>query len=339
MNNGNDKLLTIYLTTYNRKDYIKEAINGVLGQTFRNFNLVVLDNASTDGTSEIIDSYDDPRLFHIRRKENVGPIANCNTAFEMVDSKYFIITHDDDIMLPTMVEKQIKFMEKNPDVAISDVGIILINKNGKSTSNVNEQIANSDYSFDIFNEDEFFISYYSGGSPMSCPTVMFRTEFINKNRICLRNEVGTTNDQCLYCEINLNGGKILRIREKLYLYRVHGKQDSFNAENRVALLENALYDILLSKKKTHLSKYLAGGVNRKIVSWSILKARKLLSSDIYAEACSYAKQLDYYEKPNIKQRLIMFIANRFPACIRFGYFLIRKVFNRQSDYMKILHTN
>ena len=334
-----EKLLTIFLTTYNRKNYIRQALDSILSQTYKNFNLVILDNASNDGTSEIIASYKDERITHIRRERNIGPINNAKTAFETASTKYFMITHDDDVMLPDMIEKQIRVMEENDDAILCDVGIVFINKRGESFKSIEEQIKTSQKGLKILNANEFFTGYFSDEPPLSCPTVMLRTEFIKSNNITVREDAGLANDQCLYCEINLQGGKVYRIKDKLYLYRVHDNQDSRNNETRATILEDELYKVLKETKKESLSSYLGKRVNSRLQAWAIMVARKKMDKKLLIDQLSVAKNKEYYVEPSFKQKAVIFLAKNLPFLIKFVYFVTRKVLNKKSEYMLILESN
>ena len=89
--------VTVAIPTYNRAHYLPEAIESVLAQTFQDFELLILDNASTDNTPELVKSFKDERIRYVRNQTNIGMFGNCNKALELARGEYVIIFHDDDI--------------------------------------------------------------------------------------------------------------------------------------------------------------------------------------------------------------------------------------------------
>ena len=81
-------LLTVFVVTYNRCDYLKLTIQSILEQTYKDFCLVVLDNASTDNTQEIVNNFNDKRLIYLRHEKNIGGPENGNTALKIALTKY-----------------------------------------------------------------------------------------------------------------------------------------------------------------------------------------------------------------------------------------------------------
>ena len=89
-------LISVVLITYNRPNYLKECIDSILSQTFKQFELFILDNGSDCSTKDIINQFSDKRIKYIRNKINSKSFIN--KGFEFTKNKYLIITHDDDIM-------------------------------------------------------------------------------------------------------------------------------------------------------------------------------------------------------------------------------------------------
>lgn len=113
--------VSIIIPTYNRADILPRAIDSVLGQTFSDFELYIVDDASTDETEAVVRSYNDDRLRYIRHESNRGSggIAR-NTAIDQVTGEYVAFLDDDDVWRPTKLEKQVALFEDSPH----DVGLI-----------------------------------------------------------------------------------------------------------------------------------------------------------------------------------------------------------------------
>jgi len=120
------------MASYNASDYIAESIDGILGQTLSNFELIIVDDASTDRTGEIIEGYaiKDPRIIIYKQKVNTGPAIARNVGISMAKGKWIAINDADDISLPKRLEKQLDYVERNPEVVMIGSGFITIDAEG-----------------------------------------------------------------------------------------------------------------------------------------------------------------------------------------------------------------
>ena len=112
-------IATIIIPTYKRPHLVERAIRSALAQTCRNIQVIVLDNASNDSTSEVVAKLKlkDPRIQYVCHKKNVGMLSNYQYGFDHVETEYFSFLSDDDILLPNFIEESLKGMNKYPDVA------------------------------------------------------------------------------------------------------------------------------------------------------------------------------------------------------------------------------
>jgi len=109
--------ITVLMPVYNTEKYLKESIESVLNQTFRDFEFLIIDDGSTDNSVKIIESYNDKRIRLVRNEKNMKLIATLNKGLGMVNGKYICRFDSDDICYPTRLEKQFLFMESNPEYA------------------------------------------------------------------------------------------------------------------------------------------------------------------------------------------------------------------------------
>ncbi|MEK9180194.1 MAG: glycosyltransferase family 2 protein [Patescibacteria group bacterium] len=116
-----DKLVSIGLGTRNRSHYIGTALDSLLAQTYRNFELVISDNASTDDTPLICEKYTrkDRRVKYIWQKSNIGHAKNFDFLKENARGEYFMWASDDDKWAPTFIEKCLEALNANPDAVIA----------------------------------------------------------------------------------------------------------------------------------------------------------------------------------------------------------------------------
>ena len=145
-------LVSVIIPTYNRKDMLKIAIDSVLKQDYKNIEIMVSDNASTDGTDvlmqEYCETYDNIR--YIKRQKNIGAIFNSKEAYKIITGKYLIFLCDDDYLIsPTFFTNAVKSMENDSNIVIVK-GIVKTyyykeNRYSLSSHNSKEYIKGIDY--------------------------------------------------------------------------------------------------------------------------------------------------------------------------------------------------
>ena len=118
-------MVSVLMTAYNREHYIKESIESVLSQSYQDFELIIVDDASTDRTWEIIEQYAqiDQRIKAYRNNQNKGDYPNRNIAAGYAKRKYLKYLDSDDILFPHALGHMVKNMEANPDVPIGLIGV------------------------------------------------------------------------------------------------------------------------------------------------------------------------------------------------------------------------
>jgi glycosyltransferase involved in cell wall biosynthesis len=123
MKSINDKtpLVSVIMPTYNHARYIGEAIESVLNQSYKNFELIIIDNYSTDNTTEIVASYNDNRIKYLKFRNNGIIAASRNHGLKNSSGKYVAFLDSDDIWLPEKLGLQIDLMESNNEIGLSYV--------------------------------------------------------------------------------------------------------------------------------------------------------------------------------------------------------------------------
>ena len=121
MNTLKHPIVSIGLPVYNGEDFLKYALDSLLSQTFRDFELIISDNASTDNTPKICQEYvlRDKRIRYIRQNNNMGALWNFNFVLKQSNKEYFIWVSADDKLHPEFLEKNIDILEKNKNVVCS----------------------------------------------------------------------------------------------------------------------------------------------------------------------------------------------------------------------------
>ena len=125
--------ISVILSSFNHSRFISEAINSVLNQTFRDFELYIIDDCSDDNSWEIIQAFDDPRIIAIRNAaRSRGAYGFNETIRHKAKGEFIAIHHSDDSWLPTKLEEQIEFLNERPKVGAVFTQVRVIDETGKT---------------------------------------------------------------------------------------------------------------------------------------------------------------------------------------------------------------
>ena len=107
------------MPAYNAEKYVAEALQSILDQTFKEFELIIIDDCSSDKTSQIIHSFSDPRIILLKNSKKLGVAASLNLGIASAKGEYIARMDADDISLPRRLENQLEYMDKHPKIGIS----------------------------------------------------------------------------------------------------------------------------------------------------------------------------------------------------------------------------
>lgn len=124
-------LISVGIPVFNGENYIRESISSVLRQSESNFELIIVDNCSTDRTPDILVGYNDQRIRIVKNEVNLGATRNFNRCAELALGEYFILLPHDDILLPTMLETFSKPLIDDPQIGLAYSSYYIIDKSGK----------------------------------------------------------------------------------------------------------------------------------------------------------------------------------------------------------------
>ncbi len=132
--NNHQPRVSIGLPVYNGENFLREAIESILAQTFADFELIISDNDSTDKTAEICREYaaKDKRIQYYRNEHNIGAAPNYNRVFQLSKGEYFKWAAHDDKLAPEYLQKCVDVLDKNPTCVVSYSRLIYINQQGES---------------------------------------------------------------------------------------------------------------------------------------------------------------------------------------------------------------
>ena len=126
--------VTVLMPVYNGERYLRESIDSILNQTFTDYEFLIIDDASTDSSRDIILSYDDQRMKLIENEQNIGQSESLNIGFHETQGKYIARMDQDDVSLPLRLEKQVCFMDEHAEVGVCGTYVRFVNDKDRRIS-------------------------------------------------------------------------------------------------------------------------------------------------------------------------------------------------------------
>lgn len=123
--------VSVIMSVHNGMPYLVEAVRSIFAQTYKNFEFIIVDDASTDDTCEYLQSLKDQRVKLIRNQENLGLAASLNKALRQAQGDHVARMDADDISHPDRLKKQLEFLERNPQIDLCGTWADLIDEKGK----------------------------------------------------------------------------------------------------------------------------------------------------------------------------------------------------------------
>lgn len=230
--------VTVLMSIYNGQKYLRQAINSILGQTFKDFEFLIINDGSTDRSVEIVQSYKDSRIRLVHNDQNIGLTKSLNRGLELAQGEYTARMDVDDVSLPKRLEKQAQYLDTNPEVCVIGCWWRAIDDNDAFLSCVHLPVHSYECAFMMFEKGE---------QPVGHPCVMYRTAEIR--RLGGYNpEYCVTQDAELWFRVNAYGHSFANIPKILVLYRIHRHQISSKIEHSQKKYHDRSLSWFLSKK-------------------------------------------------------------------------------------------
>ena len=217
--------VSVLMTTYNGAAFIARSIDSVLSQTWRDFELLVVDDASTDGTPEILHGCRDSRLRIIRHARNSGIVVARNTGFAAASGEFVAALDHDDLSHPERLRRQVAHLDSNPN-------IVLLGTEVRLDSAGRQQTPDHPAAGDPLALRWLLLT----DNPLTWSSVMFRTDAVRRLGTFLRPEFELADDFDFYHRL-LRIGDIARLNDVLTTYRFHAA--SASSHNATRLDQNA----------------------------------------------------------------------------------------------------
>ena len=209
-------LVSILFPVYNTADYLREAMDSMLSQTFKDFELIVLDDCSPDNAEEILDTYSDPRIVRYRGEKNQGLANVLNVGIGMAKGRYIARMDSDDISLPERLEVQVKYLEEHPEIDLCSCGMQLFEAKNDVWIRENDP-----------EKVKVTALFYS---PILHASSVWRKDAFESRGLRFRQEMVPAEDYDLWCRALAAGLQMVNIADLLYKYRIRSGQATSNTE-------------------------------------------------------------------------------------------------------------
>lgn len=236
--------ISVIMSVFNAEKYLHRAIDSVLGQSFEDFEFIIINDASTDTSLDIINSYNDKRIKLINKPENKGFsgfVENLNIGLDLAKGKYIARMDADDVCRLDRFQLQINFLENNPDVFIIGSDLNLIDDSGQKIGYLGS-LANHYQITKKFNSE----------NALYHPVIFFR----NQTKIRYRDKFKACEDFDFYLQLLSEGKIFANINQPLLDYRI--LEDSISRSElgfSKRLLMEISKDFFVSRKKYNKDDY------------------------------------------------------------------------------------
>lgn len=213
-------LVSVLMPVYNAANYLPAAIESILKQTYRNWELIIVDDASTDGTWQIIQRYKRQArgkiiAFQLDKNHNAGGDTAANVAFSHANGSYIARMDADDISHPNRLHDQVKYLIKNPQITVLGTNAVVIDAKGKK---MGQKIMPPQH-------DAIAREYFKF-HPIINPTVMINRSLFPRRTRLYQLKNSSNNDYYTFFKLLCQGHKFANLQKQLLRYRIHGQNDS-----------------------------------------------------------------------------------------------------------------
>lgn len=261
--NTNHPRVSVLMPVYNVEKYVNEAIDSILAQSFTDFELIVLDDCSTDNTAELVKKYADERIIYHCNEKNLGLANNLNVGLSLAKGELIARMDGDDISLPDRFMIQVDFLDNNQDIDLCSCGLMMFGTEDQVWIRETnpEQI-------------KITMLFYS---PILHATSMWRRESFEKNKLFYNQDAFPAEDYDLWSRAVFKC-RLVNIQEVLYLYRIHGiqvtKTDDRVAQRDLQIQTNYLKNALPSLSDKDIELFLQKFVRKGEVTLENIRSLK-----------------------------------------------------------------
>jgi glycosyltransferase involved in cell wall biosynthesis len=256
-----EKKVSIIMPVYNAENFVFDAINSILNQTYKNFELIIIDDCSVDKSLEIIESIHDNRIIIIKNTLNLGLSKSLNLGIKKASGFYTARMDSDDISFPDRISEQVEFMNSNPDVGVSGTSSYIL-RNSRKIEGHKHFLEN-----DILKFMTIFDCYFVH------PSVIFKSSLLKNNNYSIKKNVNPPEDFELWNRLSYKTN-FANLDKRLIIYREGNHNISFKDKNIIDERVNklALKNIVnLTNSHNYNFEYLIDFFRNKLATISLKK--------------------------------------------------------------------
>ncbi len=213
-------MVSVLMSVCNGERYVQEAVESILQQTFVDFEFIIINDASTDDTKEILCSFTDRRITLLENTTNIGLTRSLNKAIQLAKGKYIARQDADDISLPDRLEQEVRILDEKPRVIIVGTFTDVIDEKGVNIGEWKYPTSDSGIRWQMLFDNSFVHT-----------SVMFRADVVTRNNLQYNEHIFWAQDYELWSRL-LDYGKGLNIGKILVKHRVHSNQVSKTATEK-----------------------------------------------------------------------------------------------------------
>ncbi len=281
------------MPVYNGGDYLQTAIQSILAQSYKDFDFLIIDDGSTDGSQDAIKCIEDPRIQFVQNQQHCGVSITLNKGLELAASEYVARMDADDISEPDRLNKQLELMDRTPDVGICGSWVRMFSDEGKG------HIVR--YPLDA----ETIRSYILFNNPLAHPAVMMRCSMLKKHGLQYDLACGAGQDYEFWSRC-LHYFKIQNIRQPLVSWRVNNsgvtQRHSGNSEQTALSVQKRELERLLLRCDTEsLMKHRSIGRSIGVSSIEDMERSRLWLEEII----NANRKIHYYPEKGLQRAACM----------------------------------
>lgn len=281
MQNIYNDLVSVVIPTYNREKVIKQCLNSILNQTYKNLEVIVVDDASIDDTEHVVRSIKDSRLKYIRLNENSHGTKPRNIGIRAATGEYIAFLDSDDTWLPNKIERQLAFMKKNDYTDVLSFTGIIVSNNFTQKTVIKRDLK----------EGEHIIDYIINEGWVQCGTFMCSSKIAKKTEFSPTVRKHQDWDFCY--RLSKNNARFIYLEEALTVYNMDEGNNQISGNRRFDLslkwinsikkdiskknyysflVHNVTTNMILSNnRKKALKIYVRALQNRAVSPWGFVK--------------------------------------------------------------------
>lgn len=222
-------VMALYNTPYN---YLQATVESILNQTFEDFELIIIDDASTIEYKDFFEEFKDERIKYLKLDKNGGPGCARNQGIKKAIGEYVAITDSDDIYMPQRFELQAKFFDNNPDISLTGCTFRFSNRKKLSV---------------IPYDDKDIRTYMLFNSPLNNSTIMFRREIFAQKNLYYIEDINFGEDYELWINAMFSGVKMANLTDFLMIYtRRPGQLSKTKLEKQIYILKKLYKKMFLN---------------------------------------------------------------------------------------------